>query len=73
MAKLLRLLFRTGFKRGLGAQGGRGWLMVGMIAGLLHFLRRHNDEAKVSYKEKLEPGQTMIIRHYRKGEPLPPV
>ena len=47
--------------------------MVGITAGVLHFLRRHHDEAKVSYAEKLQPGQTMIIRHYRKGEPLPPV
>jgi hypothetical protein len=73
MAKLLRLLFRTGFKRGFGPEGGRGWLMVGIAAGLLHFFRRHHDEAKVTYSEKLQPGQTMIIRHYRKGEPLPPV
>jgi len=72
MAKLLRLLFRTGMRRGLGSEGGRAWLVVGLTAGLLHFLRRH-DEAKAVYSEKLLPGQTMIIRHYRKGEPLPPV
>ena len=48
-------------------------MLVGITAGLLHFLRRHHDEAKVTYSEKLQPGQTMIIRHYRKGEPLPPV
>ena len=73
MAKLLRMLFRVGFKRGLGNEGGRTWLLVGMGAGLLHFLRRHHNEAKVTYSEELKPGQTMIIRHYRKGEPLPPV
>ncbi len=73
MAKLLRMLFRTGIKKGLGTEGGRGWLLFGLAAGMLHFLRRHHDEAKVSYSQKLEPGQTMIIRHYRKGEPLPPV
>ena len=72
MAKLLRLLFRTGMKKGLSGQAGRSWLFVGMAAGVLHFMRRHHDEAKVTYSEKLEAGQTMIIRHYRKGEPLPP-
>lgn len=73
MAKLLRLLFRTGVKRGLGPEGGRGWLFVGLAAGMIHFLRRHSGEPKVTFSEKLEPGQTMVIRHYRKGEPLPPV
>ena len=68
MAKLLRLIFRTGFKRGLSSQYGRGWLYLGMAAGLMHFFRRHNDEAKVTYSEKLAPGQTMVIRHFHKGE-----
>jgi len=71
VSKLLRLLFRTGMKKGLGGQGRR-WLFVGMAAGLWRFARRHNGEAKVTSTEKLAPGQTLIIRHYRKGEPLPP-
>ena len=72
MAKLLRLIFRTGMKKGLSREGGRAWLLFGLAAGVLHFMRRHAGEAKVAYNEKLEPGQTMIIRHYRKGEPIPP-
>lgn len=71
MAKLLRLLFRTGVKRGFGSQGGRGWLFFGVAAGTVHFMRRHIGEAKVTYSEKLEPGQTMVIRHFRKGEAPP--
>jgi hypothetical protein len=73
LAKLLRLLFRTGVKRGFSRERGRGWLVLGVTAGMLHFLRRHIDEPKVTYETKLEPGQTMIIRHFRKGEVPPPV
>ena len=69
MGALLRTLARTGFRRGLGAgAGGRGWLAVGLAAGILQFLRRKAGEPKVAMTEELKPGQTIVIRHLGKGE-----
>ena len=68
MGAVLRALARTGVRRGLGSAGGRGWLAVGLTASIIQFLRRRSDEPKVSVTEKLEPGQTLIVTHYRKGE-----
>ncbi|MCA1693031.1 MAG: hypothetical protein LC733_12865 [Actinobacteria bacterium] len=68
MGGLLRTLARTGFRRGLAGPGGRGWLAVGLAAGVIQFLRRKADEPKVSYSEQLEPGQSIVITHFAKGE-----
>ncbi|MFP5319137.1 MAG: hypothetical protein ACLGI2_12710 [Acidimicrobiia bacterium] len=68
MGALLRTLARTGFRRGLGGAGGRGWLAVGLAAGILQFLRRKAGEPKVEMTEELKPGQTVVIRHLGKGE-----
>ena len=68
MGALLRTLARTGFRRGLGAAGGKGWLAVGLMAGTIQFLRRKSGEPKVELSEKLKPGQTIIITHLTKRE-----
>ena len=68
MGAVLRTLARTGFRRGVGGAGGRAWLGVGVAAATIQFLRRKKDEPKVTYTEKLEPGQKMIITHFGKGE-----
>jgi hypothetical protein len=66
---LLRSLGRTGFRKGLGGEsGGRGWLAIGVAAWLVRFLQRKKGEPKVCITEKLEPGQTMVIRHLAKDE-----
>ena len=68
MGALLRFLGRTGVRRGLGSAEGRGWLAVGLTAGAIQYLRRRSDEPKVSITDELEPGQSMVITHFRKGE-----
>lgn len=69
MGALLRTLARTGFRRGLGGgPGGRGWLLVGLAAGAVQFLRRKSGEPKIQFTETLKPGQTVVIRHFKKGE-----
>ena len=65
---LLRTLARTGIRRGLAGPGGRGWLAVGLAAGVIQFLRRKSDEPKVELTEKLEPGQSLIITHLGREE-----
>jgi hypothetical protein len=69
---LLRTLVRTGFRRGLGAAGGKGWLAVGLMAGTIQFLRRKRGEPKIHLTEKLKPGQSIVITHLRKGEATTP-
>ncbi len=69
MGALLRTLARAGLRRGLGGgAGGRGWLVVGVVAGVLQFLRRKSGEPKVEISERLEPGQAIVVRHLGKGE-----
>lgn len=68
MGAMLRSLARTGVRRGLSGPGGRGWLALGLAAGTIQFLRRHAGEPKVQLTEKLKPGETMVITHYRKGD-----
>jgi hypothetical protein len=66
---LLRTVVRTGFRRGLGGgPGGKGWLALGVAAGVLQFLRRKTGQPKVQITEDLKPGQTLVIRHLAKGE-----
>ena len=65
---LLRTVARTGFKRGLAGPGGRAWVVIGLSAGMIQWLRRKRDEPKFSISEKLEPGQSMLITHLRKEE-----
>jgi hypothetical protein len=68
MAALLRTLARTGLRRGLGGgPGGRGWLLIAVVATLLRIMQRKAGEPKVALSEKLEPGQSIVITHLRKG------
>ncbi len=67
MGAILRVLARTGFRRGLGGGAG-GWLTIALITSLIQFARRKRAEPKVSLTEELKPGQTMTIVAYRKGE-----
>jgi len=72
MGALIRSLARKGIRQGLGGgPGGRGWLAVGLAAATVQYLRRKSDEPKVGWTTELKPGQTMVIRHLRKGE-VPP-
>ena len=69
MGALLRNLARKGIRQGLGGgPGGRGWLAVGLAAAAAQYLRRKSGEPKVDWTTELKPGQTMVVRHYRKGE-----
>lgn len=69
MGALIRVLTRKGFRQGLGGgSGGRGWLAVGLAAATVQYLRRKAGEPKVNWKAELKPGQTVVIRHFRKGE-----
>ena len=72
MGALIRSLARKGIREGLGGgPGGRGWLAVGLAAATVQYLRRKSGEPKVAWTTEIKPGQTMIIRHFRKGE-VPP-
>jgi hypothetical protein len=72
MGALIRTIARTGIRRGLGGgAGGRGWLAIGLAAGTIQFLRRKSGEPKVTSVTKLEPGQSLVITHMRKGEAKP--
>jgi hypothetical protein len=42
--------------------------MIGVAAWLIRFLQRKANEPKVHISEKLEPGQTIVIRHLAKDE-----
>lgn len=68
MGAILRLLARTGLRRGLGGAGGRGWLAVGATAAVIQWLRRKSDEPKIHINEELQPGQTMVITHTARPE-----
>lgn len=67
MGAILRVLARTGLRRGLGGAGGRGWLAVGATAAVIQWLRRKSDEPKIHVNEELQPGQTMVITHIPKA------
>jgi hypothetical protein len=64
---MLRSLVRMGFARGLG--GSRRWLAVGFTASGLHLLRRVvAREPAVVYSEELQPGQSLVIRHFSRTD-----
>ncbi len=71
MNGLLRFLGRTGVRRGLGSgPGGRGWLLIAVVAWLIRFAQRKKGEPKVRITEKLEPGQVIVITHLAPLAPL---
>jgi hypothetical protein len=53
-----------GFRRALSGPGGRGWLVVGLVAATLRILNRRAGEPKALLVEKLEPGQSFVITHF---------
>lgn len=60
---ILSWALRNGLRRGLMG-GSRRWMFVGAVAGvgkLLKIMARTRPE--VVYREKLEPGQVMVIDH----------
>jgi hypothetical protein len=68
MEALLAYLRRTGFRRGL-LGGSRGWMIAGGAAYAVRVLQRASrNEPVVVYREELEPGETVVIKH----EPEPP-
>ncbi len=68
MSRILRNVSRMALSRGL-AGGGRFWVTLGAVAGGLRLLGKWvGDEPQVVYCEDLEPGQSLIIRHF----PRPP-
>lgn len=64
---LLRTLARTGFRRALSGAGGRGWLLVGVVAWTLRMLNKRSGEPKAILVDKLEPGHSIVITHYPKA------
>ncbi len=64
MSRLLRTVSRLGLSRGLGG-GSRVWVTIGAVAGGLRLLGKWiGDEPEVVYSEDLEPGQSLMIRHF---------
>ena len=61
---LLRTLARTGFRRAFSGPGGRGWLILGLVAATLRVLNKRSGEPKAQLVQKLEPGHSMVITHY---------
>ena len=59
---MLTRLRRLGLTRGLGKSNA--WLAVGVAAWALQTLKRlAAKEPKVVYREKLKPGQRIVISH----------
>ncbi|MDQ4132350.1 MAG: hypothetical protein M3179_03895 [Actinomycetota bacterium] len=64
MSRLLRNVSRIALSRGLGG-GSRVWVTIGAVAGGLRLLGKWiGDEPQVVYSEDLEPGRSLIIRHF---------
>lgn len=63
MTRLGRYLLRQGWRRGV--QGGsRPWLVAGAAALAVSALHRLSAKAEeVVYRDELQPGQTVVIRH----------
>lgn len=63
---MLRLLLTQAIRRGLWG-GSRPWLAVGAVAGMLRLLqrRREKEAGEVVYREKLRPGDVLVIANPR--------
>ena len=65
MRALVRLLLRSGFRRGV-LGGSRPWLIGFGIAGAVRLIQKINErESDVVFSETLEPGETLVIAHGR--------
>ena len=61
MAALLGLLTRTGMRKGL-KEGSRVWLAVGISAwGLRRLSRMASRREELVFREKLLPGERMVV------------
>ena len=66
--RLVRAGVRRGLRRGL-VDGERVWLVIGAAAVGVRLLQRLAAPGKpVVVTERLEPGQTLIVRHLLPGE-----
>ena len=65
MNRLVRLLLRNGWRRGV-LGGSRPWLVAGGVALSVRVLQKLiASEEKVVYSEELEPGETLVIGQAR--------
>jgi hypothetical protein len=65
MNRLLRMVIRNGWRRGI-LHGSRPWLVAGGLAlGLRLVQKLTGSEEKVVYSEVLQPGETLVIAHPR--------
>jgi hypothetical protein len=63
MNRLLRLLVRNGWRRGV-LGGSRPWVIAGGVALVARVLQKLiASEEKVVYSEELRPGETLVISH----------
>jgi hypothetical protein len=66
--RALRAGVRRGLRRGL-VEGDRLWLAVGAVALGVRVVQRLASPGKpIVVTERLEPGQTLIVRHLLPGE-----
>jgi hypothetical protein len=65
MKKLIELSLRRGWRQGV-LEGNRSWLVIGGVALTVRVLQRlGGKEEKVVFREKLSPGETVVIAHER--------
>jgi hypothetical protein len=65
MNRLISLGLRRGLRDGL-LKGNRTWVAVGGVALTFRLLQRMvGREEKVVYRERLNPGETLVIAHER--------
>ena len=65
--RAIRAALRRGARQGLG-DGSKPWMVVGAAALTIRVLQRISTPKPVVVAERLEPGQTLVIRHLRPGE-----
>jgi hypothetical protein len=62
-----RWLFRNGVRRGL-LGGSRPWTIIAVATGSLRLFNRfRGKEPEIAYREKLGPGQTLVIHLERES------
>jgi len=65
MSRLLRVLSRTGLRRGF-AEGSRGWMTIGVGATLLRLAARAlANKPEVTYRTELRAGEALEIRTFK--------
>jgi hypothetical protein len=65
MKKLIELSLRRGWRQGV-LEGNRSWLVIGGVALTVRVLQRlGGKEEKVVFREKLSPGETVVIADER--------